>query len=247
MCGLLLSAQAVRAQGCNKKCKAELKDAQGCCPASKAPHKASAPAPIPVTGLQVTSDVPVALVIDGVELGHVEGNQPQRFPLAPGVHQVLARSDVEGIEFRSPVTVAATGDTQLGILLQAEIRKKFPMPDDDSGEEEAAPAASGPQVKPGDFVMVAELDSEPRVKEKAELVIPETAKLKPHSGIIVVLANIDEHGVVTEAALMRGINNDMGINQAAVDAAKKTKFTPGIKQGVPVKTAKSLTYKIVSQ
>ena len=33
---------------------------------------------------------------------------------------------------------------------------------------------------------------------------------------------------------------------AAVEAAKKTKFPPGIKSGVPVKTAKSLTSKIVS-
>ncbi len=275
----MLCAAAARGQECRKNCRAEQKDAKGCCPAPPAKTagpavvpkpgatKASAPAakiagkksapragksaPAPVPALMITADVPVSLTLDGQSAGHLDAQQPQRFVLPAGDHQVLAVSDVEKVEFRSMATIGRSGDTAVMIVLvpQIQAKKTPPPPTDEESEEPPAPRAapSGPQVKPGDFVMVAELDSEPRLMEKSELVVPEAARAKRHQGVIIVLANIDERGMVTEATLMRGIDNDMGINQAAVDAAKKSRFTPGIKSGVPVKTAKSLTYKIVSQ
>lgn len=280
--GLLAAAPAARGQGCNQKCKAEQKDAKGCCPAppakaatpataqkpaASAPASAAKPSakpsgkkpparsgkstPAPAPALLITADVPVSLTLDGQSAGHLDAEQSQRFVLAAGEHQVLAVSDVEQVEYRATAMVNRTGDTPVKIVLAPQIQaKNHPAPAPDDEYEEPAPpraAQSGPQVKPGDFVMVAELDSEPRQLEKSELVVPEAARARRHQGVIIVLANIDERGTVTEATLMRGIDDDMGINQAAVDAAKKSRFTPGIKNGVPVKTAKSLTYKIVSQ
>jgi TonB family protein len=200
--------------------------------------------------LLITSDAPVTLTLDGQSAGHLNADQPQRFVLAIGEHQVLAKSDVEGVEFRSTAKLTQPGDQPLAITLAAQITKKqtpAPAPDPDAEEEAPAPVHTGPQVMPGDFVMVAELDSEPRPLAKTELAVPNSAKGRVVNGFIIVLANIDEHGNVTDASLMRGLEIDYGLNQAAVDAAKKAKFTPGIKNGVPVKTAKSLTYKIVTQ
>ena len=54
----------------------------------------------------------------------------------------------------------------------------------------------------------------------------------------------DDKGQASNASLVRGLSPDYGVNLPCVEAARKMKFTPGIKDGVPVKTSKTVSYSL---
>jgi protein TonB len=65
------------------------------------------------------------------------------------------------------------------------------------------------------------------------VVYPVSAKEAGIQGKVFVKALIDEQGNVTETSILKSVNEDC--DKAAIDAIKKTKFTPGIKDNKPVK------------
>ena len=65
------------------------------------------------------------------------------------------------------------------------------------------------------------------------LVYPISAKEAGIEGKVFVRAIIDETGTVTETSILKSVSEDC--DKAAMDAIKKTKFTPGIKDNKPVK------------
>ena len=65
------------------------------------------------------------------------------------------------------------------------------------------------------------------------VVYPQTAKDQGIQGKVMVKTIIDEKGNVTETSILKSVNADC--DKAAMDAIKKTKFTPGIKDNKPVK------------
>ncbi|MBK7632582.1 MAG: energy transducer TonB [Ignavibacteriales bacterium] len=65
------------------------------------------------------------------------------------------------------------------------------------------------------------------------VVYPQTAKDAGIEGKVIVKAIIDEKGNVVETEVVESVNTDC--DKAAMDAIKKTKFTPGIKDNKPVK------------
>ncbi len=67
----------------------------------------------------------------------------------------------------------------------------------------------------------------------ANLIYPQSAKDAGIEGKVFVKAIIDEQGNVTETSILKSVNEDC--DKAAMDAIKKTKFTPGIKDNKPVK------------
>jgi TonB family protein len=67
---------------------------------------------------------------------------------------------------------------------------------------------------------------------------PEIAKRAGIEGKVFVQAFIDENGNVTEAKIIKGIG--AGCDEAALDAVKGTKFTPGKQKGKPVKVQVSI-------
>jgi TonB family protein len=54
--------------------------------------------------------------------------------------------------------------------------------------------------------------------------------------VVVVSALVSETGRVLQARVLRGINPDLGLNAAAVDAVRGSTFRPATKDGVRVKT-----------
>lgn len=62
---------------------------------------------------------------------------------------------------------------------------------------------------------------------------PEIAKRAGVEGKVFVVAFIDEKGNVANAKISKGIGS--GCDEAALDAVKQTKFTPGKQKGKPVK------------
>jgi TonB family protein len=68
---------------------------------------------------------------------------------------------------------------------------------------------------------------------QSKIVYPEIAKRAGIEGKVIVKAYIDEEGNVIGTEILKGIGT--GLNEAAVSAIEKSKFTPGIKDGKPVK------------
>ncbi len=67
---------------------------------------------------------------------------------------------------------------------------------------------------------------------KKYLVYPDLAIRAGVEGTVTVLAYVDRNGNVTRAEVLRGIGG--GCDEAAVEAVKKVKFTPGMQRGKPV-------------
>jgi periplasmic protein TonB len=69
---------------------------------------------------------------------------------------------------------------------------------------------------------------------QSKLLYPEIAKRAGIEGRVFILAFIDEYGNVVNTKVVKGVDSG-GLNEAAEDAVRNTKFTPAKNQGIPVK------------
>ena len=65
------------------------------------------------------------------------------------------------------------------------------------------------------------------------IVYPEVAQANGIEGTVIIQAYLNENGDMTKFNIMRGVKNS-GLNQAAIDALKKTKFIPAESEGKKV-------------
>ena len=70
---------------------------------------------------------------------------------------------------------------------------------------------------------------------------PPLAKMQRVEGIVVLQALISETGRVLEVKILRGVQANVGINEAAIEAVKRSSFSPATKDGVKVRTYKTMT------
>lgn len=73
---------------------------------------------------------------------------------------------------------------------------------------------------------------------QSKIIYPEIAKRAGVEGKVYVLAFVDENGNVTKAQVLKGLG--AGLDDAALDAIKQTKFKPGKQRGKPVKVQVSI-------
>jgi protein TonB len=73
---------------------------------------------------------------------------------------------------------------------------------------------------------------------QSKIVYPEIAKRAGVEGKVYVLAFVDENGTVTKAVVLKGVG--AGLDEAALNAVKATKFKPGKQRGKPVKVQVSI-------
>ena len=73
---------------------------------------------------------------------------------------------------------------------------------------------------------------------QSKIVYPEIAKRAGVEGKVYVLAFVDETGTVTSAKIIKGLG--AGLDEAALNAVKETKFKPGKQRGKPVKVQVSI-------
>jgi TonB family protein len=98
-------------------------------------------------------------------------------------------------------------------------------------------------TKPGDEVPLWAVDIRPKAVNKFRLTVTDLARRNRLRGTIYVEVSIDETGSVTDAKIVKGISPDYGMNNAVRRAALKLRYTPALKDGVPVKT--TLTFPVV--
>jgi len=77
-----------------------------------------------------------------------------------------------------------------------------------------------------------------------KIVYPSLAKQQNIQGKVYLLVYVNEKGTVDDVKVVRGLG--MGCDDAAIDAVKKSKFTPGQDKGqnVKVKLSIAITFKL---
>lgn len=92
-------------------------------------------------------------------------------------------------------------------------------------------------LAPEDYKVTVEKNPQPigGIAALAQKVVyPETAKNAGVQGRVFIKAFIDENGTVVKTEVLKGIG--AGCDEAAIEAVKNTKFTPGMDGDTPVKT-----------
>jgi protein TonB len=106
-------------------------------------------------------------------------------------------------------------------------------------EETAADPAS---VRPysGGVVPPTRLSAQPRVVELPEIPYPADARRAGVEGRVVLLLRIDARGAVTAVRVVEAPAPSLAA--AALDGARRFRFTPGLAEGEPVETEIRFTY-----
>ena len=151
----------------------------------------------------------------------------------------------QGQAAQPPASTA--GSTPPGAAPQGAPDKSAPSaqpsapPPSEAAPQEQAPAPAA--TKAGDFVELWAVDVKPKQLGDIRIDATPMARQNRLSGTIWVEVQIDESGTVTSASVVKGPRLDYGMNAACVDAAKRLRYSPAMKDGVPVKT--KLTFPIV--
>lgn len=109
--------------------------------------------------------------------------------------------------------------------------------------EPAATTEAGPKIKAGDFVELWAVDIKPKQQGEMKIQVTPAGRQNHVAGTIYLEVAVDESGRVTDARVVRGLNPDYGMNDVCREAALKLKYSPAIKEGLPVKT--KVTFPIV--
>lgn len=97
-------------------------------------------------------------------------------------------------------------------------------------------------IKQGDFVEYFNLDVPPQIVYEEKPEYPPLARQHKVEGRVYVKVEIDENGFVINAQVVKSPEPDYGLKEASLKAAKKTKFSPPLKNNVRVKTSYTLNY-----
>lgn len=138
---------------------------------------------------------------------------------------------------KPPIPIEAPSDEVLEDIeiseteLDVDAEVAAPPPPVEEEEEEAEPV----------FFVAVEQQPEPiggLEGIQKRIVYPEIAKRAGVQGRVFVKAFVDENGNVVKVELLKGIG--AGCDEAAMEAVKNTKFSPGKQRGKPVKVQVSI-------
>ncbi len=107
----------------------------------------------------------------------------------------------------------------------------------------AAAAAAAKKIKPGAFVKSWAVDVKPKLLKSVKVRYTPLARSNGVKGTFWIRISIDETGKVTKAEIVRGPQPNFGLGASCITAAKKSRYSPAIKDGVPVKT--QITYPVI--
>jgi TonB family protein len=81
----------------------------------------------------------------------------------------------------------------------------------------------------------------PRATARPQPVYPAEAQSASVQGIVVMQVVVNVDGAVGDVVVTRSLDTAYGLDQAAVDAVKRWRFTPGTKDGAPVPIEMTIT------
>ncbi|HVS00332.1 MAG TPA: TonB family protein [Thermoanaerobaculia bacterium] len=146
---------------------------------------------------------------------------PQATPTpAPAKVEVPAPAPAETPRQEPPAAVAAVPEPTPEPPAPEPVRQPEPEP---------SPATSTTPTEVVGEVVPPQLVSFPKPQ------YPPVARRMGVEGTVIVSAFVDEEGRVQEVKLVSGVQQKVGLNEAALDVARKARFKPATKNGVRVK------------
>lgn len=134
---------------------------------------------------------------------------------------------------RSPAPAAAESSPPEADTAPAS---QQPAPAEAAPAEPARPTVRrGDMVEPGTPGLV-----EPQIVELEKVSYPLLARRNKVEGLIIVRALISEEGRVLETELLRGVSQNVGLNEAAIQMVRGGKYQAGRMGDVPVRTWKTI-------
>jgi TonB family protein len=100
----------------------------------------------------------------------------------------------------------------------------------------APPTTVAPATQPGSLVNLADAGViAPLLERKGTLQYPPIALRQRVEGTVELNVLVDEKGGVTDAKVVTGVGGRSGLNEAAIDYARRQRYRPATKEGIPVK------------
>jgi TonB family protein len=95
----------------------------------------------------------------------------------------------------------------------------------------------GTSVREGDLVDLTEVDVTPQTLVETKVTLPSALARTPLSGYVILNVLVNEKGGVDDVTVLREFSPPTpGVDKACIDAVKKNRYKPAMKDGKPVKT-----------
>ena len=133
----------------------------------------------------------------------------------------------------------------VALCLLLACRPETPVASTDAAPPPATPRAQypldriPPAPRPGDPIRDPEVRA--RLLQSAEPVYPEDARRRRISGMVILEIVIETDGRVSAGRVLKPL--PFGLNQAAVDAVGKWRYSPAMDRGRPVRSLQQVTVK----
>jgi protein TonB len=118
---------------------------------------------------------------------------------------------------------------------QEKVAEKAPPPAPEPPRPRTPEPAAAPRVKAGDLVEPGPGVSPPQLVNFSKPAYPPLARSLRVEGDVVISVLVDENGQVQDARVTESVNQKVGINEAALSAARSARYKPATKEGVRVK------------
>lgn len=150
-----------------------------------------------------------------VDIEQFDIPQTQQFELPPPPSRPAIPVESESEDLADDVTIE---ETELDVFEEWEA----PPPPPEEGPRVRFIPYDEPPVPIGGYAAI-----------QKNIIYPEIAQEAGIEGTVVIQAFVDKKGIVKETNILKGIPNT-GLDEAAVDAIKKTKFKPAKQRDRPV-------------
>ena len=98
------------------------------------------------------------------------------------------------------------------------------------------PSPAAATTKPGTLVTLADVGViAPVLERRGALQYPALALRQRVDGVVELNVLVDEKGGVSDVQVVTGAAGRSGLNEAAIDYARRQRYRPATKDGVPVK------------
>lgn len=138
----------------------------------------------------------------------------------------------------APAQVAAAATQDTAPRLQPVAQPVAPpVADTRPAAPTPAPAVDTPHTREGDMISPGTDGlTAAHITHQAIPTYPPLARAQRVEGTVLVNVLVSETGQVLDTKVLSGVNRPVGINEAALQAARRSSFAPGMKDGVRVKS-----------
>jgi protein TonB len=168
-------------------------------------------------------------------------NAPVTSATPPALTPAPARTTTSAAEEHAP-SAAQLDASRHETPARVEPAAAAPTPAPIAQTQLPAAAAAAPTVHEGDVIEVGDLDTPPHLVRAVKPQYPPIAQRQRIEGTVLLTVLVNENGDVSDVRLLRG-DNRFGFDDAAIRAARSTKFSSPIKDGKRVKTWFPLPFK----